>query len=76
MKTILKFPWLPLIIMLLSLGLADCGKKGPPVPPDEPKEESPSPLSLYKGELIAPNPSFQRRGTQISSPSKGEAGRG
>ena len=44
MKTILKFPWLPLIIiiMLLSLGLADCGKKGPPVPPDdEPKQESP-----------------------------------
>ncbi len=43
MKTILKFSWLPLmIIMLLSLGLADCGKKGPPVPPDdEPKQESP-----------------------------------
>jgi predicted small lipoprotein YifL len=34
--------WLPLImILLLSLGLADCGKKGPPVPPDdEPKQES------------------------------------
>ena len=44
MKTILKFPWLPLmIIVLLCLGLADCGKKGPPVPPDEPQEESPLP---------------------------------
>ncbi len=45
MKTMLKFSWLPLIIiLLLSLGLADCGKKGPPVPPDdEPKQEFPSP---------------------------------
>ena len=37
--------WLPLImILLLSLGLADCGKKGPPVPPDddEPTQESPA----------------------------------
>jgi len=34
--------WLPfIIIVLLSLGLADCGKKGPPIPPDdEPKQES------------------------------------
>ena len=31
-----KFPWLPLIlIILLSFGLADCGKKGPPIPPDD-----------------------------------------
>ena len=46
MKTILKFPWLPLmIIMLLSLGLADCGKKGPPVPPDDPQQESPYPAN-------------------------------
>ena len=38
----LKKKWLTLImILLLSLGLAECGKKGPPVPPDdEPKQES------------------------------------
>jgi len=52
MKTILKFPWLPLmIIVLLSLGLADCGKKGPPVPPDEPQEESPTPPTGEAPEL-------------------------
>ncbi len=34
-----------IIIMLLSLGLADCGKKGPPVPPDEPEQESPYPAN-------------------------------
>jgi len=29
------------LIVLLSLGLTACGKKGPPVPPDaEPKKES------------------------------------
>ncbi len=42
----MKSPWLPFIIIaLLSLGLADCGKKGPPVPPDEPQEESPYPAN-------------------------------
>jgi predicted small lipoprotein YifL len=37
--------WLPYILMaMLSFGLTACGKKGPPVPPDdEPKEESPYP---------------------------------
>lgn len=41
----MKSPWLSLIIIgLLSLGLADCGKKGPPLPPlDEPKKESSQP---------------------------------
>ncbi len=45
MKDIMKSPWLPLIIIvLLSLGLTDCGKKGPPVPPDdEERQESPYP---------------------------------
>jgi predicted small lipoprotein YifL len=44
MKTKMKSPWLPLILtVLLTLGLAACGKKGPPVPPDdEPKKESPA----------------------------------
>ena len=39
--------WLPYImIVLLVLGLTACGKKGPPVPPDdEPKQESPSPAN-------------------------------
>jgi predicted small lipoprotein YifL len=32
-------------MMLLSFGLANCGKKGPPVPPDDDgkQQESPSP---------------------------------
>jgi predicted small lipoprotein YifL len=35
-----------ILIVLLSLGLTTCGKKGPPVPPDdEPKQESPSPAN-------------------------------
>ena len=46
MKTMMKSPWLLFIMILfLSLGLADCGKKGPPVPPDEPQEESPYPAN-------------------------------
>ena len=47
MKTMKKSPWLPLIlIVLLSLGLATCGKKGPPVPPDdEPTKESTTPAN-------------------------------
>jgi predicted small lipoprotein YifL len=47
MRTLMKSPWLLFIMILfLSLGLADCGKKGPPVPPDdEPKQESPSPAN-------------------------------
>jgi predicted small lipoprotein YifL len=45
MKTVLKSTLLTLtLIVLLSLGLTACGKKGPPVPPadDEPKKESPA----------------------------------
>lgn len=34
-----------ILIALLSLGLTACGKKGPPVPPDEPEEESPYPAN-------------------------------
>ena len=31
-----KSPWLVLIlIVLLTLGLTACGKKGPPTPPDD-----------------------------------------
>lgn len=41
---IMKTPWLPFIIIVLCLGLADCGRKGPPVPPDdEPEQQSPYP---------------------------------
>ena len=43
MKAINKSFWLPLIlIVLLTLGLAACGKKGPPITPDddEPKQKS------------------------------------
>ena len=45
MRTFMKSPWLTLIVIaLLSFGLADCGKKGPPRPPlDEPEQESPQP---------------------------------
>jgi predicted small lipoprotein YifL len=44
MRILMKTPWLPIILtVLLSLGLAACGKKGPPIPPDdEPKKESPA----------------------------------
>jgi len=35
-----------MMILFLLLGLTACGKKGPPVPPDdEPKEESPYPAN-------------------------------
>ncbi len=32
-----------MMILFLLLGLTACGKKGPPVPPDEPEQESPYP---------------------------------
>ena len=47
MRVYMKSTWLPfIIILLLSLSLADCGKKGPPVPPDdEPKQETTQPAN-------------------------------
>jgi predicted small lipoprotein YifL len=40
MRTFMKSPWLTLIVIaLLSFGLADCGKKGPPLPPEEEPEQ-------------------------------------
>jgi len=46
MRTFMKSTWLSFIIILfLSLGLSDCGKKGPPVPPDDDgkQQEAPTP---------------------------------
>jgi len=47
MKRSPKTTWLTLIFAgLLALMNADCGKKGPPIPPDEPPEqESPYPAN-------------------------------
>ena len=40
--------WLPYILIgLLILGLAACGKKGPPVPPDDDKPKQEKQESSY-----------------------------
>jgi predicted small lipoprotein YifL len=47
--------WLPyILVVLLTLSLTACGKKGPPVPPDDDGKQQESP---------APANSEERRGT-------------
>lgn len=56
MKHFIKTRWLALVLaVLLTLGFAACGKKGPPVPPDDDGKQQESPFT--------PTDDESRRGT-------------